>query len=597
MMQSTQAVTNHCSDSQQGEPASADQRLALALKELADLKTALNAHAIVAVTDARGVITQVNEKFCEISRYSFDELIGRTHSIVNSGTHPRSFFLQLWKTISSGHIWNGEICNRAKNGALYWVQTTIVPLLGPDGRPEQYIAIRADITQRKRAEEQALHLALHDALTGLANRVLLAEHLQRTLASSRRSQRHGALMLLDLDNFKDVNDRFGHSQGDALLCQIARRLQACVRETDTVARVGGDEFVILLNELDTDPAQASVHAYAMAERLRESLGSTFDLGGLLVPSTLSVGLLLFDGSSDGTEELMKRADMALYQAKERGRNNVCVFDPTLQASILSQTGLIDDLRQAIQRDEFHLLYQPVVSPLQQPQDWEALIRWQHPTRGLLAPAAFIKLAEESGLILSLGQWVLRAACEQLTHWSRSPATAHWTVAVNVSARQFLDPAFAARVQSVIEGSGINPGLLRLELTESMFLTDIEKSILKMQSLRAMGVQFALDDFGTGYSSLSYLKRLPLDQLKVDRSFVQGLPGSREDAAITTTILTLARTLGLQVVAEGVENKAQFDFLLQHGCSAFQGYLFGKPMSAQDAASHFPPARQATAGVD
>ncbi|MEX8193305.1 putative bifunctional diguanylate cyclase/phosphodiesterase [Comamonas guangdongensis] len=596
-MQSSQAVTDHCNSSQEAEPASADQRLALALKELKDLKAALNAHAIVAVTDARGVITQANEKFCEVSRYSRDELIGSTHRIVNSGTHPRSFFLQLWKTISSGQIWNGEICNRAKDGALYWVQTTIVPQLGPDGRPEQYISIRADITQRKRAEEQALHLALHDALTGLANRVLLAEHLQRTLASSRRSRRHGALMLLDLDNFKDVNDRFGHSQGDALLCQIALRLLACVRETDTVARVGGDEFVILLNELDTDPAQASVHAYAMAERLRESLGSTFDLGGLLVPSTLSIGLLLFDGSSDGTEELMKRADMALYQAKERGRNNVCVFDPTLQASILSQTGLIDDLRQAIQRDEFHLLYQPVVSPLQQPQDWEALIRWQHPTRGLLAPAAFIKLAEESGLILSLGQWVLRAACEQLTHWGRVPATAHWSVAVNVSARQFLDPAFAARVQSVIEGSGINPSLLRLELTESMFLTDIEKSILKMQSLRALGVQFALDDFGTGYSSLSYLKRLPLDQLKVDRSFVQGLPGSREDAAITTTILTLARTLGLQVVAEGVENKAQFDFLLQHGCSAFQGYLFGKPMSAQDAASHFPPARQAIAGSE
>lgn len=587
-MQSTQAVTNHCTSSQKCEPELFDPRLAGALKELDDLKTALNAHAIVAVTDARGVITQVNEKFCQISQYARDELLGGTHRIVNSGHHPKIFFQHLWKTISSGGIWNGEICNRAKNGSLYWVQTTIVPFMGLDGRPEQYIAIRADITQRKQAEQQALHLALHDALTGLPNRVLLAEQLQRTLASTGHTHGHGALMLLDLDNFKDVNDRFGHSRGDELLRQVAQRLLACVRETDSVARVGGDEFVIVLGNLDADPARAGARAHAMAERVRESLGAAFHLDGLLVHSTPSIGLLLFGSTGDGPEELMKRADMALYQAKGRGRNNVCVFDPGLQASVLNHTSLIDGLHQALQRNEFHLLYQPVLDRQRQPRGWEALVRWQHPERGLLAPGTFIELAEQSGLILALGQWVLQAACTQLAQWSRCPATAHWTMAINVSARQFQEPDFASRVQAVIESTGVNPGLVRLELTESMFLTDIEKSISKMRSLQALGVRFALDDFGTGYSSLSYLKRLPLDQLKVDRSFVQGLPDDPDDAAITTAILTLARTLELQVVAEGVENEAQFDFLLQHGCDAFQGYLFGRPMPAQDAARHFSP---------
>ena len=496
--------------------------------------------------------------------------------------------MNLWKTISSGETWHGEICNRAKDGSLYWVHTTIVPFIGANGRPEQYITIRTDITQRKQAEQQASHLALHDALTGLPNRVLLTERLQQTMAAIGRNRRFGALMLLDLDNFKDINDRLGHSLGDELLRQVAHRLHHCVCASDTVARVGGDEFVILLNDLDADPGQARVRAHAMAERIQQALASGFDLCGPQVRTSSSIGLLLMDDAGQEQEELMRLADMALYKAKARGRNNVYAFDPRLQAEVQDRASLASDLREALSHEDtgLHLLFQPVVDLLLRPQGWEALLRWQHPTRGRLTPNAFMELAEQTGLTLPLGQWVLQAACAQLAQWSHVPGAAHWSLAVNVSTRQFQNPLFVSSVRDAITSTGANPHLLRIELTESMFLTDIENSILKMQELQALGVRFALDDLGTGYSSLACLQRLPLDQLKVDHSFVQGLPGNPGNAAITTTILALARAMNLKVVAEGVENTAQLGFLRQQGCDAFQGHLFGKPMPAQEAQRHF-----------
>ncbi|MDR2297924.1 MAG: EAL domain-containing protein [Comamonas sp.] len=587
-MRNTQAATNDWDSSQKCGLSLLNQQLIDVRQELDDLKTALNAHAIVAVTDARGVITQVNETFCQISRYAQHELIGRTHRIINSGQHSKAFFLNLWTTISSGEVWHGEICNRAKDGSLYWMHTTIVPFIGTTGRPERYIAIQADITQRKQAEQQVSHLALHDALTGLPNRVLLAERLQQTMAAIGRNRRFGALMLLDLDNFKDINDRLGHSLGDELLRQVAHRLHHCVCASDTVARVGGDEFVILLNDLDADPGQARVRAHAMAERIQQALASGFNLSGQQVHSSSSIGLLLMGDAEQEQEELMRLADMALYKAKARGRNNVYAFDPQLQAEAQDRASLASDLREALSHEDIglHLLFQPVVDLLQRPLGWEALLRWQHPTKGLLTPDAFIEQAEQTGLAFPLGQWVLQAACRQLAQWSHVPGAAHWSLAVNVSTRQFQDPLFVSSVQSALESTGASPDLLRLELAESMFLIDIESSILKMQELQVLGVRFALDDLGTGYSSLTCLQRLPLNQLKVDHSFVQGLPGDPGNAAITATILALARALNLKVVAEGVENAAQLGFLRQQGCDAFQGHLFGKPMPASEAERYF-----------
>ena len=551
------------------------------LQELKELNIALNAHAIVAITDTCGIITHCNNKFCEISQYSRAELIGQSHKLINSGYHSQEFFQDLWLTISSGGVWNGEICNRAKDGSIYWVHTTIVPFLGEDSQPKKYIAIRADITQRKLAEQRIYHLARHDTLTDLPNRAFFYDKLQQTLSQIEKTGDHAALVLLDLDNFKDINDRMGHDMGDKLLVQVAQILRGCIRSEDTVARLGGDEFVILFTHLAEDKETAMEQAKSLAQRVRKALSITFDVDGLQAHCTCSVGLLLFDETEKNKTELIKQADMALYKAKERGRNTVFTFEPHLQAEVLNRNLLLYDLQQALLRQEFCLHYQAIVNDEREVRGFEALVRWQHPIKGLLPPGVFIELAEDSGLILPLGQWVLEAACKQLVEWSRCSSTAHLVVFVNVSALQFEDARFVSNVRNVLRRTGANPSLLCLELTESVFLTDIEKNIKKMEELRAIDVRFALDDFGTGYSSLQHLKRLPLDLLKLDGSFVQGLPDDPNDVAITATILALARTLHLRVVAEGVETEAQFMHLLEQGCDVFQGYYFARPMAVED----------------
>lgn len=551
------------------------------LQELKELNIALNAHAIVAITDTRGIITHCNNKFCEVSQYSRAELIGQSHKLINSGYHSQEFFQDLWLTISSGGVWNGEICNRAKDGSIYWVHTTIVPFLGEDSQPKKYIAIRADITQRKLAEQRIYHLARHDTLTDLPNRAFFYDKLQQTLNQIEKTGDHAALVLLDLDNFKDINDRMGHDMGDKLLVQVAQILRGCIRSEDTVARLGGDEFVILFTHLAEDKETAMEQAKSLAQRVRKALSITFNVDGLQAHCTCSVGLLLFDETEKNKTELIKQADMALYKAKERGRNTVFTFEPHLQAEVLNRNLLLYDLQQALLRQEFCLHYQAIVNDEREVRGFETLVRWQHPIKGLLPPGVFIELAEDSGLILPLGQWVLEAACKQLVEWSRCSSTAHLVVSVNVSALQFEDVRFVSNVRNVLRRTGANPSLLCLELTESVFLTDIEKNIKKMEELRAIDVRFALDDFGTGYSSLQHLKRLPLDLLKLDGSFVQGLPDDPNDVAITATILALARTLHLRVVAEGVETEAQFMHLLEQGCDVFQGYYFARPMAVED----------------
>ena len=533
------------------------------------------------VTDPQGVILQVNQSFTRITGYSAAEAVGKTPALLKSGQHDTSFYDAMHGALVGTGAWQGEIWNRRKDGSVFPEWLTITAVKAEDGQVSHFVSTLTDITQRKEDEEKIRQLAYYDPLTLLPNRRLLMDRLQRALVTSRRTQHQGAVMFIDLDNFKLVNDSLGHDKGDLLLHEMAQRLSAAVRDGDTVARLGGDEFVVVLENLNTQVRKAARQAEGVAEKMRLSLAQPMQLAGRSVQTSCSIGVVLFTDDSASADDLMKHADLAMYQAKEAGRNTVRFFDPEMHAAVLHRVALEQDLRIALQKDHLVLFYQVQVDPQGRAVGTEALVRWRHPQRGLISPGEFIPLAEESGLILPLGQWVLHSACEQLARWASEPQHAHLTVAVNVSGRQMLQADFVAQVLQTLEVTGAPAQRLKLELTESLLLDSPQDVITKMSALKDHGVGFSLDDFGTGYSSLAYLRQLPMDQIKIDQSFVQNIVTDPRATAIVRTIVTLADNLGLSVIAEGVETEAQRESLAANGCYAYQGYLFGYPVPVEE----------------
>jgi diguanylate cyclase (GGDEF)-like protein/PAS domain S-box-containing protein len=540
--------------------------------------TAFEAQEGIIITDANQVILKVNRAFTEITGYRPEEVVGKTPSVLRSGRQDEAFYREMWQHIREAGSWQGELWNRRKNGEVYPEWANITAVKNPRGEVTHYVGNLSDITERKAAERKIAHLAYYDILTELPNRRLLIDRLQQAMAGSARNRRVGALLFIDLDNFKLINDTCGHDVGDRLLIEVASRLSACVRDGDTISRLGGDEFVVMLEDLSESPAEAAAQAKAVGEQIMSALDRPYDVAGRVHHSTPSIGATLFVDSENSVEELLKQADIAMYQAKAAGRNTLRFYDPDMQAAVAARAELEAALRIGILEHQFVLHYQPQVEGAHSIVGAEVLLRWQRSERSRVSPDQFIPLAEEIGLILPIGQWVLEEACTQLASWSQDPHSRDLRLAVNVSARQFRQDDFVDRVRHALEASRAPATRLKLELTESMVIADVEDTIEKMRALKGLGVSFSMDDFGTGYSSLSYLTQLPLDQVKIDQSFVRNLPDSASDAAVAQTIITLAKGLGLAVIAEGVETEAQRQFLDQHGCPTFQGHLFSKAVT-------------------
>lgn len=533
----------------------------------------------VVITDDRRRVVSVNQAYLRMTGYSEAELMGRASPTGLRQEPTQSQPPWMAEELALGREYAAELPCRRKDGSVFWCSLSITPLLDAENRLVQTIEIVQDISERRASEEQIRSLAFFDPLTNLPNRRLLMDRLQHAAASGRRKAVHGALLFIDLDNFKTLNDTRGHDVGDLLLQQVARRLKGCIREEDTLARLGGDEFVVVLESLDTQAIVAGEQARRVGDKMLAALNEAFDLNGQDHHITPSIGITLFSPGQTQLDELMKQADLAMYAAKASGRNALRFFDPTMQASVLQRADLEQELREALRQGQMVLFYQAQVDESGSVLGAEALLRWRHPSRGLVGPADFIPMAEQTGLIVTLGQWVLEQACAQLARWQALPEMAALTLSINVSARQFRQPDFVAGVLAAVRRHEVQATRLKLELTESVLLHDVDDVIAKMADLQAFGVGFALDDFGTGYSSLAYIKRLPIEQLKIDKSFVRDLLTDSNDAAIAQAIIALAQKLQLSVMAEGVETAEQRNWLIQHGCLMFQGYLFARPVPA------------------
>ena len=545
--------------------------------ELRIAATTFDSQDAILITDQDASILRVNQAFQDISGYNADELIGKNPRIIKSERHDAAFFRTIQSALLNSGKWSGEIWARRKNGEDYPTAVTITAVYDDQQQVSNYVSVARDISDIKKTEQEIHQLAFYDHLTQLPNRRLLLERLHHTMAASARHDWHGALIFLDLDHFKTINDTQGHIMGDRLLVEAARRLLTCVREIDSVSRLGGDEFVVVLEELSSQAQEAAAQAELIVEKIRDELSKPYELNNYDYLSTASFGVNLFRGHQESVEDLLKHADIAMYQAKTSGRNAMRFYDPAMQTAIEARADLEDELRQALAKQQFCLHYQIQVDRQRRPLGAEVLLRWEHPKRGLVSPAEFIIITEETGLIIPIGLWVLQTACTQLKAWQHNALTRDLTLAVNVSAKQFRQNDFITQVEHILLESGAQASKLKLELTESTVLENVEDTIIKMRQLKKLGVSFSMDDFGTGYSSLQYLKRLPLDQIKIDQSFVRDITFDPNDDAIVQTIIAMTEALGLSVIAEGVETETQREFLDRHDCQAFQGYLFGKPL--------------------
>lgn len=548
--------------------------------ELHIAATAFESQEGISVTDANGIILRVNQAFTTITGYSAEEVIGKNPRMFKSGRQDASFYVAMWEKINNTGFWEGDIWNRRKNGEIYPEYLTITAVKGSDGFVSNYVATLTDITLTKAAEDEIKHLAFYDPLTLLPNRRLLLDRLRQALASIARSGQTGALLFIDLDNFKTLNDTLGHDIGDLLLQQVAKRLESCVREGDTVARLGGDEFVVMLEDLSKNSVEAAEQTETIGRKILLSLNQTYQLASHEHHNTPSIGATLFRDHSQPIDDLMKQADIAMYQSKKAGRNTLRFFDPQMQEAVDARAILEADLRKALEKNELEVFYQPIVDcKTGKIHKAEALLRWKHPTRGMISPATFIPLAEELGLILEIGEWVFMQAINTIEHW-RNETGRIIQVSVNKSPVQFVRAEQHPWLER-LANSELPENCIAVEITEGLLITDSDKIRDELLSFQKRGIEVSIDDFGTGFSALSYLNQFDIDYLKIDISFIRSIVENESNRALTEAIIVMAHKLGIKTIAEGVETEAQRDLLIQFGCDYIQGFLYSKPVTATE----------------
>lgn len=518
-----------------------------------------------------------------MSGYSMREVLGRTpKQLICSGQQDEEFYEDMWQTIISKRVWQGDLINKKKDGSLYDEHMTITPVLDADGQIINYIAVKEDITHRKKIEKEVEELAFFDPLTRLPNRRLFLSRLKQALLNSRHQHTYSAILFIDLDHFKNLNDAHGHDVGDHLIIQVAARIASCVRDNDIVARMGGDEFVVMLENLGSDPDEVKTITWSISEKILRSVEAKTEIKNITYRGSCSIGVSLFSDEYQLGEEVLKCADTAMYEAKKSGRNTICFFDPSMQQKLESKIKLEMELADALAQDQFRLYYQLIIDRDRNVVGAEALLKWHHPENGVVGADKLFPLIEQNGMIIPIGEWVINEGLKQLQRWQQDRSTSSLTLSINISTQQFKKPDFVSNLASCIDKyTLVDCNKLYLELTESTLIVNLSSTSEKIEKLNDMGIKTSLDDFGTGYSSLSYLKRFSVSQLKIDRTFVQDILVDKEDLTMVKTIIDMGRNLGLEVVAEGVSNEQQFELLKECGCNLFQGYWINQPLPAED----------------